>query len=117
MATSAHPGPLAQARRLDIQSSPMTAAEIQQRAIPRSTVVGVVAATTIAQVASVMGIAVFPVIAPRLAAEMGVAPALIGYQISLVYGAATIGSPLGAGTFHDFALCNGDTSVGANVSV
>ncbi len=63
-------------------------------AIPRSTVIGVVAATTIAQVASVMGIAVFPVIAPRLADELGVAPALIGYQISLVYGAATIGSPL-----------------------
>lgn len=62
--------------------------------IPRSTVVAVVAATTIAQVASVMGIALFPVIAPRLAAEIGVAPAWIGYQISLVYGAATIGSPL-----------------------
>jgi predicted MFS family arabinose efflux permease len=64
------------------------------REIPRSTVIAVVAATTIAQVASVMGIAVFPIIAPRLAAEMGVPAALIGYQISLVYGAATVGSPL-----------------------
>lgn len=71
----------------------MSAAQPQQR-VPRSTVVAVVAATTIAQVASVMGIAVFPVIAPRLAAELGVAPAWIGYQISLVYGSATIGSPL-----------------------
>lgn len=71
----------------------MSAAQPQQP-VPRSTVVAVVAATTIAQVASVMGIAVFPVIAPRLAAEIGVAPALIGYQISLVFGAATIGSPL-----------------------
>jgi predicted MFS family arabinose efflux permease len=64
------------------------------RFIPRTTVFAVVAATTIAQIASVMGIAVFPVIAPRLAAEIGVAPAMIGYQISLIYGAATIGSPL-----------------------
>ena len=64
------------------------------RQIPRSTVFAVLAATTIAQIASVMGIAVFPVIAPRLAAEIGVAPAMIGYQISLIYGAATIGSPL-----------------------
>ena len=64
------------------------------RYIPRSTVYAVVIATTIAQIASVMGIAVFPVIAPRLAAEIGIAPAMIGYQISLIYGAATIGSPL-----------------------
>jgi predicted MFS family arabinose efflux permease len=64
------------------------------RYIPRSTVFAVVIATTVAQIASVMGIAVFPVIAPRLAAEIGVAPATIGYQISLIYGAATIGSPL-----------------------
>ena len=62
-------------------------------AIPRSTVVAVVLATTVAQVASVMGIAVFPVIAPRLAVEMGVPPATIGYQISLVFGAATLCSP------------------------
>jgi predicted MFS family arabinose efflux permease len=62
--------------------------------VPRSTVIAVLAATTIAQIASVMGIAVFPVIAPRLAPEMGVAPATIGYQISLIYGAATFGSPL-----------------------
>jgi predicted MFS family arabinose efflux permease len=62
--------------------------------VPGTTVFAVVAATTIAQIASVMGIAVFPVIAPRLAAEIGIAPAMIGYQISLIYGAATIGSPL-----------------------
>ena len=64
------------------------------RYIPRSTVFAVVVATTVAQIASVMGIAVFPVIAPRLAAELAIAPAAIGYQISLIYGAATIGSPL-----------------------
>lgn len=64
------------------------------RFIPRSTVIAVVIATTIAQISSVMGIAVFPVIAPRLAAEIGIPAAMIGYQISLIYGAATIGSPL-----------------------
>jgi MFS family permease len=75
-------------------TSPVLIPAAEGRYIPRSTVLAVVAATTIAQIASVMGIAVFPVIAPRLAAEIGVAPAAIGYQISLIYGAATIGSPL-----------------------
>ena len=60
----------------------------------RNPVVAVLLATTLAQVASVMGIAVFPVIAPRLASEIGVAAATIGFQISLIYGAATVGSPL-----------------------
>lgn len=41
-----------------------------------------------------MGIAVFPVIAPKLAAEMGVEPSLIGYQMSLLYGTAMLGSPM-----------------------
>ena len=59
----------------------------------RSTVVAVVVATTIAQIASVMGVAVFPVIAPELAVETGLDPSLIGFQVSLVYGAAMLGSP------------------------
>jgi len=63
-------------------------------AIPRSTVIAVVAATTIAQIATIMGIAAFPVIALSLAAEMGVNPSLIGYQISIIYGAATFGAPI-----------------------
>ena len=53
----------------------------------------VVAATTLAQAASIMGIAVFPVIAPRLAAEMQVSPSTIGYQVSLVYGTAAVAAP------------------------
>ncbi|HYC46711.1 MAG TPA: MFS transporter [Burkholderiales bacterium] len=56
-------------------------------------VFAVIAATTVAQVASVMGVAVFPVIAPKLALEMDVSPAAIGYQISLVYGTAAVTSP------------------------
>ena len=58
-----------------------------------SSVVTVVALTTLAQIGTVMGIAVFPVIAPKLAAEMGVEPSLIGFQMSLIYGAATLSSP------------------------
>lgn len=59
-----------------------------------SRVVSVVALTTFAQISVVAGIAVFPVIAPKLAVQMGVDPSWIGYQMSVVYGAATIGSPL-----------------------
>ena len=60
---------------------------------PHSTVATVVALTTLAQIGTVMGIAVFPVIAPKLAAELGVEPSLIGYQMSLIYGAAAVSSP------------------------
>ena len=72
----------------------MSEAPHQPAAFPRSTVIAVLVATTATQVACVMGIAVFPSIAPRLAAEMNVGPATIGYQMSLIYGAAAISSPL-----------------------
>ncbi len=55
--------------------------------------VAVIALITLAQIGTVMGIAVFPVIAPKLAAEMGIEPSLVGYQISLIYGAAMLSSP------------------------
>ena len=55
--------------------------------------VAVIALITLAQIGTVMGIAVFPVIAPRLAAEMGIEPSLVGYQMSLIYGAAMLSSP------------------------
>ena len=58
-----------------------------------SSVAVVVALTTLAQIGTVMGIAIFPVIAPRLAAEMGVEPSLVGFQMSLIYGAAMLSSP------------------------
>ncbi len=62
-------------------------------AVSRKTVVAVVAATTAAQVAAVMGSSAFPVIAPELAVKLGVEPSLVGYQISLIYGTAMAGSP------------------------
>lgn len=61
---------------------------------PAGTVAAVVAATTAAQVAGAMGAAVFPVIAPELARSLGVESSLIGYQMSVIYGAAMLGSML-----------------------
>ena len=61
---------------------------------PSRTVTAVVAATTAAQVAGAMGAAVFPVIAPELARNLGVETSLIGYQMSVIYGAAMLGSML-----------------------
>ena len=63
-------------------------------AYPPRTVVAVVAATTAAQVAGAMGAAVFPVIAPELARTLDVEASLIGYQMSVIYGAAMLGSML-----------------------
>ena len=40
-----------------------------------------------------MGVTIFPVIAPKLAAELGVEPSLVGYQVSLTYGVATAAAP------------------------
>lgn len=68
-------------------------ADLTPTRFPRSTVIGVIAATTVAQVASMMGITVFPVIAPALAVNLGVEPSLVGYQISLIYGVAMAASP------------------------
>ncbi len=73
--------------------------------ISRATVIGVVALTTLAQIGTVMGIAVFPVIAPRLAAEMGVEPSFIGYQISLIYGVAALSSPFLTWVVTRFGAC------------
>ncbi len=64
------------------------------QAYPARTVSAVVAATTAAQVAGAMGAAVFPVIAPELARVMDIEASLIGYQMSVIYGAAMLGSML-----------------------
>ncbi len=62
--------------------------------VPAGRVAAVVAATTAAQVAGAMGAAVFPVIAPELARALDIEAALIGYQMSVIYGAAMLGSML-----------------------
>ncbi len=54
----------------------------------------VVLATTAAQVASAMGIAIFPVLAPHLAQMLGVDASMVGYQISILFGAAMLASSI-----------------------
>ena len=73
--------------------------------LPRSTVMAVVAATTIAQVASVMGFAIFPVIAPRLALELGVPASTVGYQLSIAYGTAALATSFLSGAIPRFGAC------------
>jgi MFS family permease len=73
--------------------------------LPRSTVMAVVAATTIAQVASVMGFAIFPVIAPKLALELNVPASMVGYQLSLAYGTATLATSFLSGAIPRFGAC------------
>jgi len=54
----------------------------------------VVIASTAAQIASAMGIAIFPVMAPQLALMLDVDASAVGYQISLLFGAAMLASSL-----------------------
>lgn len=89
----------------------MSALQSSEFAASRSTVVGVVAAAAASQVAAVMGIATFPVIALPLAQEIGVEPALIGYQMSIVYGAAAFSAPWLATGINRWGACRA-TQVG-----
>ena len=57
----------------------------------------VVLVSTVSQIASAMSIAIFPVIAPQLAAQLAVDASFIGYQMSLLYGSAMVVSAV-AGT-------------------
>ena len=68
-------------------------------------VIAVIAATTLAQVAAAMGSAVFPIIAPKLAPVLGVPPAFVGYQQSLIYGIATIGTCFLGGMITRYGAC------------
>ena len=70
-----------------------------------ATVAAVVAATTAAQVAGAMGAAVFPVIAPELARTLEVEASMIGYQMSLIYAAAMLGSMLFTGLVARYGAC------------
>lgn len=54
----------------------------------------VVIGTSASQVAVAMAIAVFPVIAPQLAARLGVDASLVGYQMSLLFASAMAVSPM-----------------------
>lgn len=78
---------------------------------PPRNVAAVVAATTTAQVATAMGAAVFPVIAPELARALDVEASMVGYQMSLIYGSAMFGSMLFAWMVARYGGCR-TTQVG-----
>ena len=72
---------------------------------PRSTVIAMVAVTTAALAAAVMSSGVFPVIAPRLAQDLGVPVWLVGYQVSIVYGTAMFTTMLLSGLIARHGAC------------
>lgn len=55
----------------------------------------VVAVATFAQMVVAMSNILLPTIAPKLAESLGVSPILIGYQVSLTFGAATLATMFG----------------------
>ena len=64
-------------------------------------------AATAAQIAAAMGIAIFPVIAPQLALMLGVDASYVGYQISLLFGAAMLASTLVGTVVLRWGACRG----------
>jgi len=57
----------------------------------------VLAATTSTQVLTTLGALALAAVAPKAAAELGISPALIGYQVGIVYFGALIAALLGGG--------------------
>ena len=57
----------------------------------------VLAATTSTQVLTTLGALALAAVAPKAAAELGISPALIGYQVAIVYFGALIAALLGGG--------------------
>lgn len=55
----------------------------------------VVLATFVSQMVVTMSNSVLPTIAPKVAEALGLEPALIGYQVSILFGAATVGTLFG----------------------
>jgi sugar phosphate permease len=55
----------------------------------------VVAVATLAQMIVAMSNILLPTIAPKLAEALGVSPILIGYQVSLTFGVATLATMIG----------------------
>ncbi len=89
---------------------------VEPQSVTRPTVIAVVAVSTAAQVASVMAVAVFPTIAPSLAASLGVEPSLIGYQMSLLYAAPMLITPFVGSLIVRWGACRA-TQTGLGLSV
>lgn len=75
------------------------------KAAPSITVV--VLAATAAQVAAAMGIAIFPSIAPYLAARLEVDASWVGYLISLLFGSAMLSSAVVGSIVLRWGACRG----------
>jgi MFS family permease len=84
----------------------MTAQTPGIAAQPPSITVVVLAATG-AQIAAAMGIAIFPVLAPQLALMLGVDASAVGYQISLLFGAAMLASTVVGTVVLRWGACRG----------
>jgi hypothetical protein len=74
----------------------------------------VVLATTAAQIASAMGIAIFPVMAPHLARMLDVDASYVGYQISLLFGAAMLASGYVGTVVLRWGACSRECVAGAD---
>jgi len=64
-----------------------------------------VAAVTASQTIVSMGVATLPVIAPRLAEDLGVDASLIGFQVGIAYGAGAIGALVAGGLVQRLGAC------------
>ena len=62
----------------------------------------VLAATTATQVLTTLGALALAAVAPKAAAELGISPALIGYQVAIVYFGALIAALFGGGLVRRF---------------
>ena len=65
----------------------------------------VVLATFATQMVVTMSNSTLPTIAPKLAESLGIEPALIGYQVSLLFGAAVVGTLFGGGYTRRYGAC------------
>lgn len=66
---------------------------------------GIVAAATLVQALASMAVLVVPALAPAIAAGLGVPGAVVGFQISLLYLAATLGSLFGGTLVRRLGAC------------
>ncbi len=65
----------------------------------------VVLATFAAQMVVTMSNSTLPTIAPKLAEALGLEPALIGYQVSILFGGAVVGTLFGGSYTRRFGAC------------
>lgn len=85
---------------------------------PSPGLAGIVASATLVQALAAMAVLAIPALAPAIAAGLGVPGSVVGFQISLLYLAATLGSLVGGplvrrlGACRTSQLCMAATAVG-----